>query len=417
VEEALQMTPHVRYTLGVLTIFANAAQQARTASMVRIFRVCFIVLYLGPLALAGYGLSQVVQTGDWENLWKQLEYAPFVVCFIPVAFLFEYQVGGRAARELVRAFAAIRAAAERGDERIAPLAANQPLPRGAVLDTGTTASLGPLHGPHDSTLTGPVFTLIPALLGAMALLVLAATATIFWFGTFGWTTPIISSDPTTDALIRGIWVGSGVMLLGVAVACVWAVTRLEGMLRRGGRGMTLSVDGQGLAWTETATGKRRRIAWSEASLFFLVADTGGPGGPGLAPLSVHGLLGPGIPLVWMTPSRVDAAQWAAHTQLCQLIVTASHLPLRDLSRVSEEFAQVTRGAVAAGILPLPGARSALLGPGSGSALPGVSPERIRGLARRQLRILLALETPYVLLFLAAIVGSILQHIGGTLPTH
>jgi hypothetical protein len=417
------MTPHARYTLSVLTMFTNATQPSWTARMVRIFRVVFIVLYLGTLALAGYGLSQVVQTGDWEHLWKQLDTARLGVVLIPVAFLYANQFGGGAARELLRAFAAIRAAAEHGDERVAPVAANQPFPREAVMDLGTTASLGPLHGPNDSLYTRPVYIFAAALMGVTALLVLAATASMLWFATYGWTTPIISADPTTDAILRGIVVGLGVVLLGGAVTCVWFVVRLVDMRRRGRRGMTLNTDAQGLAWTETTTGKRRHIAWSEASLFFLVADTGGPGGPRLAPLSVHVLLGPGVPLVWVTPSPVDAAQWAAHTQLCQRIVTASHLPLRDLSRVSEEFAQVARGGAAAGTPTQQGVLPELLGPESGSAIPGAAvpgvsfEQRLRRMVGRQVRILLALETPYLLLFLAAIVGSILQHVGGTLPAH
>ena len=197
------------------------------------------------------------------------------------------------------------------------------------------------------------------------------------------------------------------MMLGMAVACVWAMARIVGMLRRGRRGMTITANRHGLAWTETATGKRRRLAWSEASLFFLVADDGGPK---LPPVSFQVLLGPGAPLVWMTPSPVDADQWAAHTQLCQLIVTASQLPLRDLSKVSDKLAHVMRGAAA----KQQGTLAELVGRDSGMAVPGVSFERIRALAGRQTRIVLALEAPYVLLFLAALVGSIMQHFGITL---
>ena len=151
------MTSHARSMLRVLTISNNATQHSWIARMLPIFRVLFIALYLGSLALAGYGLYQGVQTGDWEYLWKQMDTFR-IGAFMPLALAVENMYGHGATSELVCAFAAIRVAAVHGDERIAPLAANQPLPLTEALDMRTTWPLGPLHGPLDSMFTRPVYT-------------------------------------------------------------------------------------------------------------------------------------------------------------------------------------------------------------------------------------------------------------------
>jgi hypothetical protein len=396
------MASHARHMLGVLTIANNASQRRWFVRVLPAYRVFVIIAYLGTLALAGYGLYLVVQTGDWEHLWKEVDFR--LVLLVPLAFSLDNQFGRGSSGELVSALAAIRDAAARGDERIAPLAADQPPPLQQTMGMNGSAVIGPLHGPSDTLYARPTWTLVGVLMGVMAIVVLGAAVAIFWFDAVGWTTPIISDDPTTDAIIRAIFGCFGVVMLGAAVACVWLVARLLGMQRRGKLGMTLAADERGVAWTDPGTGKRRYLAWTEAQLFFLVADDGSARIP---PARFHVLLGPGLPLTWTTPSPVDGDQWAAHTRLCRLIVTAAHLPLRDLSAVSERLSRVARGSGARkdeSLTEVEDQEASL-------AMPGIGFERIRTQARRQTRLVLALEAPYVLLFIVGIVGSVLQHFG------
>jgi hypothetical protein len=391
--------------LGVPHIAHSASQRRWFVNLLPAYRVLVLLIYLGTLAIAGYGLYLVVQTGDWEHLWKQWDFR--FVLLVPAAFYLENLFGRGFSGELVSAFAAIRDAAARGDERIAPLAADQPLPLQTTMDMNRAAAIGPLHGPYDAQYTRPTYGLISALIVLIAivvLVVLVAAAAILWFDTVGWTTPIISDDPTVDAIVRSILGCIGVAFLGLAVVCVWLVTRLLGMRRRGKRGMTLAADERGVAWTDTATGKRRSLAWQEAQLFFLVADEGSPRVP---PASFHALIGPGMPLTWTTPSPGDGDPWVAHTHLCRLIVTATHLPLRDLSTVSERLSRVAQGSGASKDVSL----TQVEDQEASLAMPGVAFERIRTQARRQRRLVLALEAPYLLLFIVGVIGSLLQLFG------
>jgi hypothetical protein len=267
-----------------------------------------------------------------------------------------------------------------------------------------SSAIGPLHGPYDTLYAAPTYAFAGALMGVTALAVLAVAAVMFWFDTFGWTTPDIFNDPTTDAIIRAIFGCVGVVMLGVAIACVWLVARLVGAQQRGKRGMTLAADERSVAWTDPWTGKRRVLVWNEAQLFFLMADNGSPRVP---PASFHVLLEPGVRLIWTTPSPVDSDQWAAHTQLCQLIATEANLPLRDLSQVSQWLSSVTQGSGARkeeSLIKVKDYEASL-------AMPDIGFERMRMRARRQTRVVLALEAPYVLLFIMGIVGSFLQHFG------
>jgi hypothetical protein len=388
--------------LGVLGIAKNASQRSWFVRILPAYRVLVIVVYLGTLAFAGYGLSLVVQTGDWEHLGKQVNFG--FALLLPMAFTLENLYGRGSSGELVSTLAAIKDAAARGDERIAPLVAEQPLPLQQTIGMDSSSAIGSLHGPNDTLYAGPTYAFASAFMGVMALLVLGTAAIIFWFATFGWTTPVISTDPTTDGIIRTVFGCFGVVMLGAAMACVWVTARLLSAQQRGKWGMTLAADERGVAWTDPWTGKLRYLAWKEAQLFFLVADDGSPRVP---PASFHLLLGPGVPLIWTTPSPADGDQWAVHTQLCQLIVTAAHLPLRDLSKVSERLSRVAQGSGARkeeSLTEVEDHEASL-------AMPGIGFERIRTRARRQMRMVLILEAPYMLLLIVGIVGSLLQHFG------
>jgi len=396
------MGSHARYMVSVLHIATNTSQRRWVVRVLPAYWVLVMVVYLDTLALAGYGLYRVVQTGDWEHLWKQLDF-PFGLLVLP-AFLLTTRYGRGFSGALVSTLAAIKDAAARGDQRIAPLAADQPLALETTMGMDSTWAIGPLHGPYDTLYAGPIYALVAALMGVMAIGVLAGAAAMFWFATVGWTTPVISNDPTTDAIIRALFGCVGVVLLGVAVVGVWIVARLVGMRQRGKRGMTLAADERGVAWTDLGTGKRQYLAWKEAQLFFLVADDGSPGVP---PARVHVLLGPGVPLIWTTPSPSDGEQWAVHTRLCRLIVSAAHVPLRDLSKVSERLSRVAQGLGARkeeSLTEVEDHEASL-------AMPGIGFERIRTQVRRQACVALSLAAPYVLLYIVGIVGSLLQHFG------
>jgi hypothetical protein len=397
------MTSHARNMLTVMAIGDNVAHKRWTVRVWRVLQVFFVVFYVLGLASAALGLVQVSQSGDWEYLWKDGELffrgGLVFALFMTSGTLFGLGSG----RELANTYAAIRQAAIQGDERIAPLAAHQPSPFDTEFSPTAMSTIVPLQGPYDGQYMRLVMSLMVPLMAFTTLICAAATLTVFWIDTLGWTTPIVSSDPTTDAIFRAIFGCFGVVSLGATAGCVWIISMLVGRIRRAHTGMTIPINDSGLTWVEL-TGKRHYLPWGEAQLFCVVADDGGKR---LPPLSFHALLGQSARLVWMTPSPDDTNRWQAHVQLCRLIVTATGLRLRDLSSVSGKLANVARGIVAQDHDSL----AEMLAQDAISALPGASFERVRVLFQRQSRLLVALLVPYFLLTLAGLIGSILQHFG------
>src|SRR5262249_58115592 len=108
--------------------------------VLRAYRMFVIVVYLGTLALAGYGLYLVVQTGDWEHLWKQVDFR--FVWLVLTPFLLEQRYDRGFSDALVSTLAAIKDAAARSDQRIAPLAADQPLPLETTMGMDSSWAIG-----------------------------------------------------------------------------------------------------------------------------------------------------------------------------------------------------------------------------------------------------------------------------------
>jgi hypothetical protein len=214
-----------------------------------------------------------------------------------------------------------------GDDRAAPLVANQPAPlTGADLPL-EPVTLGPFS--HQTRHTALTASLVGLILTAVA--VLGIGALIRW---------LLPNIPPSIIAVDSVWCMVA-LLIGVLGICgLFGVALLiQGVrlifVKWALRPTRFLVDGHGI---EQVKGERQHagtmIAWPEVRAFYRVVT--GTDNPRKVQMT-YTVEARGRKLSWRVTARTRKAVLADHERLCRLIVTHTGLPLRDVSTALREL--------------------------------------------------------------------------------
>lgn len=308
------------YTLGARPD-QSALPYARGQRAVLVVILCLNLLVLGSSAWGAWLLWQAWQTGQapnwhlfwmsWDNVRATFWIWPWVV---PITYgIMRTRSGLQAARR----------AAFAGDERIMPLASEQPEP----LADGRLLGEANEFGPFPLDLSVQRFLLQ---LAAVELMVIGTSVGVIGIGLGIW----LVSDPPTDGILLAFAVAlalAGTLML-VAGVRLWRRRRLW---PTSGHFM---ADHTGLRWIYEAPHRREAyIPWQEVQAFWMVSW---PLADQYTSYRASYVLDSGTRMMsWSLPKVPTAAQLADHLRLCRLVVMRTGLPLRDCSAAVAAIAQ------------------------------------------------------------------------------
>jgi hypothetical protein len=328
------------YALGA-RIDQSALPYARGQRVALVVILCLNLLLLGSSAWGAWVLWHAWQTGqapDWHLFSMSWNIVRTTFWIWPWAVLSAYGImrtrfGLQAARQ----------AAIEGDERIMPLASEQPEPLVGGRLLGETNEFGPF--PLDLSAQRLFVGL-----AAVELMVFGASAGVIGIGLGIW----LVSNPPTDGLLLAFAVAlalAGTLMLVVGVR-LWRRRRLW---PNSGNFM---ADHAGLRWIDEAVHIHETyMPWQEVQAFWRVG----------LPLDENGFIrefyvvdsGTCV-FSWSIPKSPTAAQLADSLRLCRLVVTRTGLPLRDCSAAVAALAQARtqgrramRSLVSGGSLDVP----------------------------------------------------------------
>ncbi|HEU5437674.1 MAG TPA: hypothetical protein VFU88_00180 [Ktedonobacterales bacterium] len=276
-----------------------------------------LVSTLGLLALAVGALFVAVWTGDWAAYWDKLDGIPQLLAPLPVVLIFALPYP----RYLRSTVQALRDAAARRDDHIAPPASVQPVPLAPSELAAVMETIRPLHGDRDRFRAGQMTAM--AIVCTTFGLVFGVLFSLGVAYVQGALPGVHAPEWVVPALIAaGVLIAGLVCLLfGVAVWCaIWAP-----QLRRG---LSVTVDQWGLRWRDTRwrTGEHS-VQWNEIRSFVTTARPVPGGYSRLFCLDAV----TGESLVWVASDLGPDHIAQASGRLCRLVVTRTGLAVRDLT--------------------------------------------------------------------------------------
>lgn len=293
--------------------------EARTAfERARRFAVIgAVVTLLCGLGVYGFSVFNAYQgwiTGAWENLdWPTAVALPtiFLVWGVVVlcADLRPYRAASAELRRML--------AGESGDAL--PLVSMQPVPIQPGEYFPLPATVGPLHGLRDAS---QIASLRSAQTVRLFFVVIFAFLVVPEESSF--ITTYLSTRDTTSLIVLVV---ASAVIVAVALWLLMLSARTSRHIVSLSRGLAVTVDADGMRWYDTRTdGRAQTLAWGEISAFLLVWLGNAQGtDSGWAYL----LLAERTALLWTWPRYPTSEESAAIERLNRLIVTRTHLPLRD----------------------------------------------------------------------------------------
>jgi hypothetical protein len=298
-----------------------------------------VVVFAAALGLALWRLVQAWQTWesqDWAAFWQAADFVQGALfLWLAVTTFRRASQLEWFSRYLEKSLYLLRAALD-ADERIAPLAADQPLLAPAPASSVEPVVLGPFLYPVTRwrvyVLRGVLIALVLLGVGALSIALLGGER----FAAFS---PL--SGP--DYVARGLLLGLGLLLWLFALTfVVWTAAPVLASLTRPlfVRWMRVIVDTDEVRRGRGAWGhKRPPLHWNEAKAFFVMR---GPRRTSRSQLAGTYTLHTGaVSLSWAVSGH-RSRELADHKRLCSLILERTGLPLRDISAEYARLAEEAR---------------------------------------------------------------------------
>jgi hypothetical protein len=295
--------------VGPLQAPATEAERfARRATLGwQLLQLPFRLLFGVALAVALWNLISGVSSGDWSGFWNT---PGFVVC---MGLFMLFTAGfdpSLAHRMLHRGVHALRLAAARGDQAVAPVADRHPEP----LDAQTArATGGEVVGPlRRADLAGAYM----ALLGGTFLAALGLIPAAFVLAFAPGMGPEVAS--VFGFISLALFVAGGLML-------GWGLPRIQPLV--------VTADDTGLRWlAPSPLGFVRReviVPWAEIRSLLLLRDS----------TAYYLVENPRASLLWLPPGPLAGMPAGPTGRLCSLVVTNAHVQLRDLSMAAKALVE------------------------------------------------------------------------------
>ncbi len=317
---------------------------------------------LGVTAYASWQLWSVLQTG-YEPLWGHFWTAAFTLFGLAIAYGFASMLGPVLTRfrpflrQVRSRVERVRAAAIIGDDRLAPLAAEQPEPLPASeLPIGliTFGPFTPTRKHRSRSMLGWSFAQMLIIGGLTAVLAVAGAIVL----------PLVEEGPDV-AWMRPMYpILLGMFALNTLLSILGFVVALVQRLRGVGRAerVQLAADDWGVRPLDSRHGKERQpIAWHEVRAFYKSDD--------LLRLQEGRIIRRSTPrqttytfataeraLSWTLWEDASAKQHTDSERLCRLIVTRTRLRLRDVTAFATQFAADVLESASPLLLALPDQR-------------------------------------------------------------